>query len=749
MEPALGRVEVAVAAAVRGTFTYLSDDPAALVPGRRLLVPLGARRSIGFSLGAAPERPGQKLKAISELLDDGPLLTPPVLDLVRFAADYYLCPLGLALSVAVPPVLGRTSTAARPKGHDGGTLVSLAAPAEVIEAALGRGKLQRAVIEHLAARGTPVSLEELRRALPGVGPQLKALVQKALVKLHAPDAPLDPFANAVARRLTEAQAAAVAAIDGDAGSFAPRLLFGVTGSGKTEVYLAVIAAARARGEGALVLVPEIALTPQLAGRFRARFGGDVAVLHSGLADAERAREHRRLLTGEARIAVGVRSAVFAPVQELGIIVVDEEHEPSFKQEDTLRYHARDLAVVRAQRAKIPIVLGSATPSLESLRNVSEARYAISELPTRVDGRAMPDVQIVDLSAAARPAPSVVTELVQGASAAEVPPPTMLSAPLADALEATLAQGEQAILFLNRRGHASLVVCRTCGEAARCPHCDVGLTLHLGRRRLICHYCEHQRRLEESCACGGPMITFGAGTERIHEELGRRFPEARVLRLDRDVITTTAELTRTLAAFARREADFLVGTQMVAKGHDFPGVTLVGVVLADLGLALPDFRAAERTFQLLAQVAGRAGRGERPGRVIVQSLHPAQDAVASVPGHDARGFAGRELARRKAHGWPPFRRLVAIRIEAKDPGAAERAAQRLAEAAKRSREKGVEILGPSPAPMAKLRGLHRFQLVLRGDAQGSARRVARGLLEVAGTLTGGARALFDVDPASML
>ncbi len=479
--------------------------------------------------------------------------------------------------------------------------------------------------------------------------------------------------------LTGDQSAALARISGAAGAFHTFLLHGVTGSGKTEVYLQAIALARASGKGALVLVPEIALTPQLAGRFRARFGDQVALLHSGLSDRERHGEWLRLRRGEARICVGVRSAVFAPVQDLGIVVVDEEHDPSFKQDDGPGYHARDLAVVRAREEGSVCVLGSATPSLETLENARTGKYERIELPRRIDDRPLPEVRIVDLSRIRKGAPL----------------PGLLSPALQEALAATVRAGRQAILFLNRRGFQTLVLCRDCGREERCANCSVSLTLHARRGVLLCHYCGATERMSPRCpSCGGERAGVGAGTEQVEAAVREIVPSARVARIDRDALSGAGDVAELLARFARREIDVLVGTQMVTKGHDFPGVTLVGVVLADTALALPDFRAAERTFQLLTQVAGRAGRGDDPGQVLVQTFHPHSPAVAFAVGHDYAGFAEVELDRRRALGYPPFGRMMAVRVEGSESGA-RRTAEALGEAARPALVRGRVHARSSP------------------------------------------------------
>jgi primosomal protein N' (replication factor Y) len=515
----------------------------------------------------------------------------------------------------------------------------------------------------------------------------------------------------------------------------------VTGSGKTEVYLHAVERALELGKGALVLVPEIALTPQLVGRFTTRFGPTVAVLHSGLKDRERLLHFQRLRRGEARIAVGVRSAVFAPVPDLGVIVVDEEHDPSFKQDEKLRYQARDLAVVRGKQCGALVVLGSATPSLETLHNANTGRYRKLVLGARVDDRPMPQVGIVDLR----------TERPRFRDDGGEPP-ILAPASLA-ALEETLARGQQAILFLNRRGHATFLLCQACGESLRCDACDVSLTLHLSRRRLLCHYCGALRDVPRHCpACDGPLIPLGVGTERVEGEVEERFPNARVARLDRDVATSAEKLTDLLAAFARREIDVLVGTQMVAKGHDFPGVTLVLVVLADTSLSLPDFRAGERTFQLLTQVAGRAGRGKEPGRVLVQTYHPDADPVRHVLDHDFEAFSTQELRWRKQTAYPPFSRMAGVRIESADAGLAERTARALAQAAARRMpppEQGVRLLGPAPAAIARIQGKTRWQLLLKAPTHGLLAGPLTALEEEARLAPRSVRVVVDVDPGAML
>jgi primosomal protein N' (replication factor Y) len=736
-------VEVAVAAAVRGTFTY--RVPPSLAPevalGQRVAVPFGrSRRATGYVVGL-PEAPpaGVELRDVLAVLDAFPPFTEKLVELIRWAEEYYLVPPGELLRAALPPGLNTRAGDVGPTRRG----IEFAAPADGAAAALpslARARAQRAVLDYLLARGR-IPLEELKAAFPRGRTAVKALAARGLVRLET-ETPVargglggHAWGGAPPPALTSAQAAAVEALQGALGSFQPFLLHGVTGSGKTEVYLQLIARVRAQGRGALVLVPEIALTPQLSGRFRARFGDDVALLHSGLSDAERHAEWLRLRRGEARICVGVRSAIFAPVQDLAVLVVDEEHDGSFKQEDGPAYHARDLAVVRAKLENAVLVLGSATPSLETLDNARRGRYRTLSLPTRVDGRPLPAVELVDLSTLKRRG----VQRLEG----------LISPRLAAALDETLSAEHQAILFLNRRGFETVVLCEACGEEARCTECSVSLTHHARRGILLCHYCGRSEPAGGSCpACGGARFGVGVGTEQVDSAVRGLFPRARVGRLDRDVVSTADDTAAVLARFANRELDVLVGTQMVTKGHDFPGVTLVGVVLADTALALPDLRASERTFQLLAQVAGRAGRGAEAGHVIIQTFHPRIPAVACAATHDYMGFAEGELERRRALSHPPFSRLMAVRVEGSEAGA-RRCAERLADAARPALGREVAMLGPAPAALERLRGKWRWHLLFRADGPRSLFRVHAALAAVAVEPQLGASVRFDMDPYSMM
>ncbi len=525
------------------------------------------------------------------------------------------------------------------------------------------------------------------------------------------------------------RAAAAGAAGLQARRFGVLLLHGVTGSGKTEVYLRVIAAALAQGRGAIFLLPEIALTPQTMARITARFGGAVGALHSGLAAGERSRVHEAAAAGELRVIVGPRSALFAPVRDLGVIVVDEEHDLSYKQDEKPRYHARHAALIRARAAGAVVLLGSATPDLESHANASAGRYRLFHLSDRPIGE-LPAVEIVDM---------------RGDAAAEG-----FSARLLEAMEHTLARGRQIILYYNRRGFARALQCADCGEASLCPRCDIGLTYHLRPRRLLCHYCGHARPAPARCpGCGGSrFLPAGGGTERVELALRAHFPETAVLRLDQDAARGRGGHGRILAAFASGRAGILVGTQMVAKGHHFPEVELVGVLAADDGLTLPDFRADERTFQLLTQVAGRTGR-TRPGLVIFQTWRPEHPIVRAAAAHDYAAFAEQELALRGALGYPPARRLARVAVSGRRPAPVEAAAASLAVAlAAGLASPAREVLGPAPAVFPRLQDRHRWQILIKGEM--SARQKAW-LADCARAAAGQARGVdvsLDIDPCGV-
>jgi primosomal protein N' (replication factor Y) len=740
---------IAVGRPVRGEFTY--SIPAelwgSLRPGVRVKIPFGRSTILGFYLGPAgapSDDVRAKIKSVHSVLDTEPALTPDVVELCRFAAQHYRYPLGEVLRATLPPGLSKPLEEKEARA-DVVHFASAVLPAEPER--LHRAPAQQATLSYLVAVGGRAPVDELAHAIPGAREHLRALVKKRLVTIEAL-----PTMRTVAEglgsgrpeRLTDEQASAVQTLTGllAAGGYSPVLLRGVTGSGKTEVYLRVVEQALAGGHGALILVPEIALTPQLVGRFKSRFGQKVAVLHSALTDTERLRSWQQLRRGEVTIAVGVRSAIWAPVNDLRVIVVDEEHDPSFKQDDKLRYQARDLAVMRARQARCLVVLGSATPSLETLENARRGRYQLIQLTKRVEDRPMPALHLIDLRLERPKTPETIgTE------------PPMLSSPLRTAMQETLDRGQQTILFLNRRGHATFITCEVCGQNLKCPDCDVCLTFYRSSGRVQCNYCGRAHSLPTSCPeCTGPLLQLGVGTERIEAEVAEAFPAARIGRLDRDAVTTNERLTDLLSSFARRELDILIGTQMVAKGHDFPGVTLVAVVLADTALSLPDFRAAERTFHLLTQVAGRAGRGADAGRVLVQTYNPDALPIAAMLKNDFDGFAEAELARRRSLQWPPTTRMAALRIEADDAERCARVAHRLGAVATRAMpppSHGVRLLGPAPAPIARIKGRTRWQLVLKAPTHqalnGPLDAIERELADVPSSV----KVSIDVDPSAML
>lgn len=618
--------------------------------------------------------------------------------------------------------------------------LELVGDAEARAKALGRAEKQAALLAQVEAAGGSVRLGELPNRTPDARMLARRLAEKGILRVVEIELAHDPFAEVevppdVAHELTAHQARALEALGAKVGGgYAPFLLHGVTSSGKTEVYLQLIARAlQLEGSGgAIVLVPEIALTPQLAARFRARFGDQVAVLHSGLSETARFDQWRQIRRGEVRIVVGARSAIFAPLEQPAVLIVDEEHDTSFKQEDGVRYNARDLALLRGQQAGAIVVLGSATPSLESYRAAEQGRLTLLELPERATPRPLPSIDIVDLR--------------QYSTA----PEGVLSAPLALALEATLEARQQAILFLNRRGFSPLVQCRACGHVFNCEHCSVSLTHHRRQQRLVCHYCGFGQPSPERCPkCAGPEIQLrGFGTERVEQVLAARFPSARVARLDRDTAAGRG-LQQTLDRIRRREIDILVGTQMVTKGHDFPHVTLVGVLSADHGLHFPDFRAAERTFQLLTQVAGRAGRGERAGRVLIQTYSPDHPAILAARRHDYRTFCEQELAARRELSYPPFAHLVALHLDGENAQDVAKSASVLGTALTApARARGVRVLGPAEAPLSRLKGRTRWMLLLKA----STRPPLRAVVEVAQQMeiaAAGVRLTIDIDPVQML
>jgi primosomal protein N' (replication factor Y) len=747
--------DVAVPVPLPRALTYLVPDRLAadVVPGRRVLCTIGARRVVGVVVGTRRGEPPPGGKPLLDVLE-GVSLPDDLITFLGRLASYYLAPIGEVMRLALPPVDREAAKAVEEptlfstaKGV-AARKVQWAVATDVVETSMKENASR--VLAVIRAHGA-IPLSRLEDQFGGARATIKRLVEQGLVKVEDREATRDPFfANAITRdvppELTEAQQAATAAISAaieskEAKPGATFLLHGVTGSGKTEVYLRAIARAKEQKRGTIVLVPEIALTPQLVGRFRARFGDDVAVLHSGLTPRERFDMWRRLRTGEVDVAIGARSALFAPVKDLGLVIVDEEHDPSFKQEEGVRYNARDMAILRAHLAGGVCVLGSATPSLETEHLARAGKAQKIVLPDRARAQELPKVEIVDLRRIG-------------------PGPTgdrRLSAVLHRAIEATLAAKEQTILFLNRRGFAPSVRCEGCGELSSCPHCTVALTFHKRRPEGVmrCHWCEYEEPMPARCKkCGSDRIALeGLETERLEETLAGAFPEARIARLDRDV-ASGKQVEKILDRVRAREVDILVGTQMVTKGHDLPHVTLVGVINADAALSIPDFRAAERAFQLLVQVAGRAGRGDSPGKVLVQTFDPDHHAIQLAVRHDVMSFFDRELRDRRELGYPPFSRMVLARVDSMDEREAQDAATVLARAARAAARAGAEaglldVRGPAAAPIAKVRNRYRFRVMLRSSSRERLRQGALAIHAAIGGLPRTVRASIDVDPVGAL
>jgi primosomal protein N' (replication factor Y) len=725
---------VAVAAPLDKALSYLVPDALrdqARV-GVRLRVPLGRRSVVGYLLGLA-EGESAGLKEIKEVLDEAPLFPPAMIPFFVRAAEYYAHPLGEVIRTALPAGLSGRGVEVSIRHERRYTPVELAGEPS--------GARQRELLAFIRERGGAL-LSELREAFSVPHAPLHRLVEQGFLVETVVEVHRDPFLAAPVPAdqpviPSAEQAAALTVIDAAlaAGVFSPLLLHGVTGSGKTEVYLRAIENALERGRTCLVLVPEIALTPQLVGRFRARFAGrgrQIAVLHSGLSDGERYDAWRAIVRGDAGIVIGARSALFAPLPTPGIIVVDEEHEASYKQAEGFRYHARDLALLRGQMAGAVVLLGSATPAVTTYHRARSGQMGYLPLAGRVAGRPLPVVELVDLREA-RP---------EGESS--------LSPPLVSALEETLARGEQALLLLNRRGFAPFLLCADCGATFRCPNCAITLTFHRGRRQLRCHYCDYIETPPELCpGCrGGSIEPQGAGTERLEDELAVLFPAARIARMDRDTTARKGAHQSLIERMLSEEIDILVGTQMVAKGHDFPRVTLVGVVGADSSLNLPDFRSAERTFALLSQVAGRAGRGATLGRVLIQTYAPDHYALTCAAGHDYEGFYEQEIVCRQPLDYPPFGYLINLVLAGNEEPKVQRAAATLAGGLQHVAG-NVEVLGPALCPLARLRGKSRVQILLKSTERQPLRRLLSRLPELRKKIPAGVALAVDVDPVDML
>ncbi|MGD9184868.1 MAG: primosomal protein N' [Desulfobacterales bacterium] len=808
----LDTIEVAAALPVYQTFTYsLPDDLIGLAtPGMRVLVPFGRRRVTGYVLGF--HRPPQQIeiKSVLDLLDDTTLFPETMVPFFRWIADYYIHPIGEVIKCALPGGLNSYDFATM-SITDAGRRALQTKTSEIeariltlvengnrrltdIGSAL-KGRMPYAVFDTLQRRGWVSIGRELRRdrirprsevfvapapAAPDPGPltgqrkkiwecvtaagdisirnlqtdlrttrtTINAMVESGYLSLSDIPVYRDPFGDAVSPdiplALNSDQHAVVDTVTDRLGrGFAAFLLAGVTGSGKTEVYMQLAAAVIERGYPVLILIPEIALISQIERRFRARFGNRVAVLHSGLTAGQRYDQWLRIRRGEVQIAIGARSAVFAPFQRVGLIVVDEEHDTSYKQEGHLRYNACDLAVVRAKLDKGLVLLGSATPSIQSYYNASQKKYVELTLDKRVEERSLPEITVVDLRK---------TRDLRGSG-------RFITAELHRATTDSLARGEQVLLFLNRRGFASFPVCRDCGESIKCKNCDISLTLHRQANAFKCHYCGFMRPAATVCdKCGSAHIkNLGLGTEKVESSVAELFPAARVARMDRDTTSRRGAIVRILKDLRRRRIDILIGTQMVAKGHDFPLITLVGILCADLSMSFPDFRAGERTFQLLAQVAGRAGRGDRPGKVILQTYNPEHFSIRAAQNQDFRAFYQQEIVFRRALKYPPFSRIIQLKIAGRDKPQTETLARSLGEACRRLGQqdevlrKSVEVMGPIEAALARIAGKYRWQILLKGQRAGTLHRFVWRVMTENPALFNrrGVTVAVDVDPFFMM
>jgi primosomal protein N' (replication factor Y) len=803
-------VEVAVGLPVFKTFHYRIPEKMrdSLQIGMRVFVPFKGRKVTGFSidlLEQPPEGVEEKIREVENLLDEAPLIDPPMLRFYRWISDYYLYPLGEVIKTGLPPGLQLKSELILSLTQDGMESLSqggLEPIQEKVFKEIGRcgkvslkkilkdylgevsrsqlflwkrkgllnietgiegkevkpkfekmvqfqegepgqpiSKKQVEILKYVKEKGE-ISYFELSKRFKSPSKYVQSLQAKGLLSLFRREVCRDFSVRSELKPYpkpepTSDQEAILSEIFKGIHSkrFSPFLIYGVTGSGKTEIYIRAIEEVLIQGREAIVLVPEISLTPQLLSRFIDRFGENLALLHSGLGRGERYDQWRRIWKGEVKIAMGARSAIFAPFKNVGIIIVDEEHDPSYKQEEKLKYHARDVAVVRAKQVEATLLLGSATPSLESFYNAERGKFRLLNLPERVEGKPLPRVEVVDVKKEAG----------------------LLSEKVRTALQKNIEDKKQSLLFLNRRGFANFILCPDCGHTFKCPNCSVTLTYHLRDRTLQCHYCDYRIKAPGDCPkCQGHRLQgMGIGTERLEQEIRLLFPEAQVGRMDRDTTSRRRSHLQILKRLESGSIDILVGTQMIVKGHDFPNVTFVGVVSADTSLHFPDFRSSERTFQLLTQVAGRAGRGDVFGEVVIQTFNPDHYSILRAKDHDYIGFYQEEIQFRKALEYPPFSRLINFRMvgnsERRTKAAAEEMGRIGQSLLKKGYGRGIEILGPSTAPFAKMRGKFRWQMLAKGKSPQLLHRFTKELafgMEV--QLKGkGVHLDIDVDPVFVL
>lgn len=816
--------EVAVPIHVSSTFIYRLPVPMRQVAqtGSRIVVPLGRKFVTGYIVALLDElRAGTSLqesniKEAREVLDVIPLVTPELLQLTRWVAEYYLAPWGEVIKAALPPGIsptidqfltitergraeigkwssddtltgkqrllqlvgeseetdltvvadhlpGAQATRLARELEQEGLLeirqrpgsdfvkaryqrrVRLAAPHEQSGEGEGR-KLTKAQLRILEAleNHDSLALPALLEKANASASSVSTLQKRNVVEVFEQRLRRDPLGDATFAphedyELTEDQLQVLAELDEPlrARAYAAFLLHGVTGSGKTEVYIRAMRVAVSLGRSALMLVPEIALTPVFSRRLRMHFGDLVAIFHSSLSRGERFDEWTRVRNGEARIVIGTRSAVFAPIKDLGLVIVDEEHESTYRQQDSPHYNGRDTAIVRAQKESAVVILGSATPSLESFHNAHTGKYRYLQMPNRLGNRPMAVAGIIDMRDVF----------------ARHQKPQVFSDELLAAITDAHQKQEQSIILLNRRGYSSFVLCRSCGESVQCPNCDVTLTYHRSERVIICHYCNHREAAPQKCpSCQGKYIYYvGEGTQQIEEQLKKLFPKLRIARIDRDTASRRGDFERSLSDFGAGKIDMLVGTQILAKGHDFPNVTLVGVVSVDAGMALPDFRAAERTFQLLTQVAGRAGRGDRAGKVLIQTYHPYHYALRHASAQDYAGFYAEEIRHRENHTYPPFVALASLLVHGADLERVRAEAVELRKELDRANsERTARILGPAPAPLARLKGEYRVQLIIKCRNRRELRRMIDAALKALSERKINLRSInVEIDPVSIM
>ena len=774
-------------------------DGAAL--GKRVLVPFRNRRLIGFIVGFGDTPPEFKLRDILDVLDEEPLFNKQRLEFLKWIADYYITSLGIVLKAAHPGGLGIsvrrqiriTEEGASALAEDRFTdherlvlntiensgeitsqkllgliqntsnellnslkrrglitfdyelrsdpkvktrkIIVAKAGASLMSPLLQRKHAKADILEFVLTHSR-VPLDDLKEIFGNVGAHIPWLEEKEFVEIELEEVARDPFADIRIERdsppeLSPDQRSSLKKITESIskGSYSPFLLHGVTGSGKTEVYLRAIAEVIESGKQAVVLVPEISLTPQLVKRFRARFGKKIAVIHSALSDGERFDAWRLASRGEVDVVIGARSAIFAPFNNIGIIVVDEEHENTYKQEEAPSYNARDLALVLGKMTKSVVLLGSATPSLESYHNAVKHKFGYLSLPLRVQDRPLPEVSVVDMKS-------------EDAS--------VFSTGLKTAIQKNVEDKKQTILFLNRRGFSTLIICPSCGDTLKCPNCSVTLTYHAREDSVKCHLCGLSEKMKPECGeCGADLRGLGIGTQKVEEELRAMLPGATLARMDRDSVAGKSKLLRLYERLERGEVDVLVGTQMVAKGHDLPGVTLVGVISADISLGIPDFRSGERTFQLVTQVAGRAGRGSHPGHVIVQTFNPEHPSITHAVKQDSVGYLKEEIKLREDLGYPPFSRLVNVRFSGIKELETKNVANQAGDIARKLATKlpagAIEILGPSPCPISKMSNRYRFQMLIKSESTGVIHGFSKKLLALVSDIAGSVRVSLDVDP----